>query len=96
MRLGIKLFFQGILSNLSEFLSNFTACYDSSCYVCTFEQNDEKPVRSLLSIDQIYEQGSSVATHDLAFAYGMYYLSSQKQELPNRLERGMFRSTDNL
>jgi len=69
MRLGLKFFFRGILSSLSKFISSCTVYYDSSCYFYASEQNVRHHARSLLSVEQIYEEGGGVATRDLALAY---------------------------
>jgi hypothetical protein len=94
MRLRIKLFFQGILSQLFDCLSRCPVCYDVTCYLYACELSTKKPVQSSLSLDQIYEQGGSLATRDLALAYGMYHLSSQKQALIKAKEVRLRHSDD--
>lgn len=73
MRLGIKHFFQGILSKISVY-------YDGACYLQVSDRHPIEKPSDFLSLGQIYEQGSCVVSRDLALAYAMYALSAHQAQ----------------
>ncbi len=72
MKSRMKRFFRELFTN---WLSDFTVYRNRICFLNVIDQilKEKEQVRSVLSLDSLYEVSNLAVSRDLALAYTMYY-----------------------